>query len=213
MAFYHLRYTPNDLTQDLSGLVAKFPRYIVAREGGNEGIALHFHILLETPQSDDSIRTAVRDTLHIPKMGRGQTNKYYVLKKWNDDPRYICKGGDIVLFKGYTMEQIHTAIKDGKDAYKYKGHQKSPGDKKATIRHGDGGWVTIRNAALATKCVTYEEFAKFLNYYYVKNGMPLQHPANIKRYAKTLNILRRAEGDDDKLHDLTDTVEVLREYD
>lgn len=117
----HLRYTPAPkglpaiTTYDISGLVARFERYVVSEELSKDNIP-HYHIWLEGDVCEKSIRNYVVEALRIPKLKRGQTNGYYCLKfdAYRDpNPSYVCKDGNIKMYKGYTEDEIKSFIENG----------------------------------------------------------------------------------------------------
>lgn len=116
---YHYRLTPYDLSGNFNNLVDKYERFIVAREDKDkygEPVEPHYHIYLETHYDMDTIREHFRKEWQIPKVGRGQGNKYCMLKKW-EGIDYICKWADILVVKGFTDVEIDDAILKGQ---KYK---------------------------------------------------------------------------------------------
>lgn len=118
----HLRYTPAPkglpaiTTYDISGLVARFDKYVVSEEVSQDKIP-HYHIWLVGDVCEKSIRNYVVEALRIPKLKRGQTNGYYCLKfdAYRDpNPSYVCKDGNIKMYKGYTEDEIMSFIENGK---------------------------------------------------------------------------------------------------
>ena len=117
--FFHLRFTPYDLSGYEFGWLERYTRYIVAREevDDNGNPLLHYHILIDTDAHKDSVRDMVKSKLPIPRSGRGENNKYYALIKDWKDPGYICKYNQIQSSKGYGENEIMEFVILGKKKY------------------------------------------------------------------------------------------------
>jgi len=209
---FHLRFTPQqNLTisgerGDFIDLIAKTDKIVIAEEG-NATVQRHFHIHISTKASDDTIRRLVQTSFKIPKMKRGQTNKIYSLKEWDTDISYVVKGGNILVYKGYTEEYIAEAIAAGQDRYKGK-----IDEREFHKSHHTSLWEELKVATADLKLTEYKEYAKFINFYTLRKGGALQHPANVKRYALSLMIINKAKGDDKTLRQLADKVDIPDEY-
>lgn len=120
---YHYRFTPYDISgYNFNWMDEKYDRFIVAYEDKDkfgDPAEPHFHIYLESTQIDDTIRNHFRKALNIPTVGRGQGNKYSMLKPW-DGIDYICKYGDIRVVKGFGDDQIADAQTKGQKYLKKK---------------------------------------------------------------------------------------------
>lgn len=201
---FALRYTPPDpetATTDSGGnildafapLIARAEKIVIGEEG-NEKVNKHFHAHITTTLSDDTLRKLIQTSLKIPKVGRGKGNTYYSLKEWDTDIAYIVKSGNVIEYKGYTEEEIAQAIATGQDRYAGK-----VDEIEFHKSHHSSLWDELKVEALKKGFKTYKEFYQFINYYSLKKGGPLQHPANVKRYAQSLMILQKAHGDDNLL--------------
>lgn len=117
---WHYRFTPYDISgYTFDGLVDKYDKFIVAYEDKDkygDPAEPHYHIYIETQYTDDSIRGHFRDALQIPKVGRGQGNKYSMLQKWQGI-EYIVKYGDIRVVKGFEQSELEDAELRGRSKY------------------------------------------------------------------------------------------------
>lgn len=214
---FALRFTPFKVSKtelltsiNFEPLAEKCEKFVAAEEGNGNTTQRHFHAHITTLCSEDTIRRLVISSLAIPKMGRGQTNKLYSLKEWDTDISYIVKGGNITTYKGYTEEEIAAAIATGQENYDGKIDEREYHAKKSS--HHTSVWEELKAAALNKKMGTYKEFAHFVNYFTLSKGAALQHPANVKRYALSLMILQKAQGDEDTLKALANQVEIESQF-
>lgn len=117
---YHYRFTPYDISGfSFDTLIDKYDKFIVAYEDKDkygDPAEPHYHIYIETKYTDDSIRGHFRTALNIPKVGRGEGNKYSMLKAWTGID-YIVKYGDIRIQKGFTDEEIADGTTRGVGKY------------------------------------------------------------------------------------------------
>lgn len=131
----HVRFTPAPkelpvlTTYDISGLVARFDKYVVSQEISKDNIP-HYHIWLVGDVCEKSVRNYVVEALRIPKLKRGQANSYYCLKfdAYRDpNPAYVCKDGNINMYKGYTEDEIQSFIEKGKNEVRSEVRVELPG--------------------------------------------------------------------------------------
>jgi len=199
---YHLRYTPYELGTDLAPFCDKYDKYIIAHERHNkqqQSVEPHYHVYIESDYDMDTIRGDFLKKLSIPKCGRGRNNKYYMLKQWDTKIDYIVKQNNIIGKKGFSDLDIASA---------YASAQKSlgpPTEVKATISGGpaptkekETEWTKLFNNAMIyhknndNKEVPYEKWVKLIRFWCLKDLKPFPHPANIKRYAQSLDCLARS---------------------
>lgn len=103
-------------------MIDLYDKFIVAFEDKDkfgDPAEPHYHIYIETEYIDDTVRGHFMRNLNIPKVKRGQGNKYSMLKPW-EGIDYICKYGDIRVSKGFTEEELEKAEIDGKKYLKNK---------------------------------------------------------------------------------------------
>lgn len=203
MPYYHIRYTPYDLTHELSEVLDPYEKYIVGFETKKKNgldTTPHYHIWIQTDLNEDTIRKRFLEKLCIPKAGRGKTNKYLSLKTWNEDIQYIVKQQRISYKKGITEVEIQNGIE------KAKSYEKIPNDNSKTIQNGiaskkekESEWKKILENAMVfynqngKREVPYDKWVKLIRYWCLKDLRPFPHPANIKRYAQSLDCLARSD--------------------
>lgn len=131
--FFHLRFTPYDLSGYNFKWLERYTRFILAQEDENdEGEDhLHYHILIDTDAHRDSVRDMVKTKLPIPPSGRGKNNKYYALIENWQDPGYICKHNKVQSSKGFSESEILEFVVLGKKKYLDK-VEKTPAENSVT---------------------------------------------------------------------------------
>jgi len=192
---FHLRYTPHDTPFTESdqrnladNFTEKFDKYIIARESldkkGNI-VPTHYHCYIESDLDIDTIRYNVQKWLNIPKGGSGRNNKYYMLKKWNEDISYICKQNNIVSYKGFSNEDLvrppSCQIQENN----------TPPPATPVKKKESNFWNEILERAILweksqNKKIETEEALKIISRVYFTKGLPLPHPGDRKRWATSL---------------------------
>jgi len=205
---FHLRYTPYELSQDLTPFCDKYDKYIIAYERLNkqgQPTEPHYHVYIESDYDMDTIRSDFIKKLGIPKCGRGKNNKYYMLKTWDTNVSYFVKQNNIKGTKGISDIEIAAASaaaqafrsppKEGKDTT-------SGGP--APTKEKETEWKKILWLAMlykkenGSKEVPYEKWVKLIRYWCLKDLKPFPHPANTKRYAQSLDCLARSDWGEDQ---------------
>lgn len=200
---FHLRYTPYELSANITDFCDKFDKYIVASESKSklgQEVPLHYHCYIESHLNMDTIRKHLQKMLSIPSSGRGTNNKYYMLKAWNDDISYIVKQGNIIKKKGFDEEAIQNGIAKGKKEIKIQAVE-APASKKEIITE----WNKILENAIVywksnnKKEISLDKWVKLIMYWSLKDLKPITHTANLKRYALSLDLLCRSDwGENDE---------------
>jgi len=214
--YYHLRFTPYELSnENLTTFCNKYDKFIIARERfKKDGITPtkeHFHIWIDSLISLDAIRVAFRKALCIPKGGRGTNNKYYVLKEWNDDVKYITKQGDIVASKGVDQDTLRVVPYKGepeKEIQAKGGALPLPPPPK---KEKESFWKQILEEAMflqlkQKKTIDIEEAVKLISRVYIKKMMPLPHPGDRKRWAVSLVMYGKMNFDPNQDPTLTESI-------
>jgi len=193
----HLRYTPYELpTEPLQPFLEKYDKYIIARERFTKTgtqCPVHYHCYIESDLDLDTVRTAFKKYLCIPTGAKGRNNKYYMLKKWNDDYTYICKQGDIIACKGYDLSTLRVPpvpVKNREKEYK-NSEEAPPSEPKKTKDEKKGMWQLIWEEALFwtlsnKKKIEVEDALRIITLIYIKKLLPLPHPGDRKRWAQSL---------------------------
>lgn len=208
---YHLRYTPYDLPSDnLTTFCDKYDKYIIAREqhskDGKE-CPLHYHIYIESDLNIDTIRGDFLKKLTIPKSGMGRNNKYYMLKTWNDDTKYITKQGDIVACKGFDIETLRVPPDPQKQEKRVQAQPAATPPKKKETNF----WKEIFEEAMVLKFtkkieIDLETALKIISRVYIKKLLPLPHPGDRKRWATSLVMYARMGFEPEQDPTLMETV-------
>lgn len=113
---WYFRFTPHGLAHQLPFFLEKFSTFVCAREYKGQPNE-HFHIYIDTDMSDDTIKNYAYEYLKIQKGQRGKANKYFCLKKWNDDISYVVKGGDIIAAQGFDPLVIAQKTVEGRERF------------------------------------------------------------------------------------------------
>lgn len=123
----HVRFTPAPrnvpalTTYDISGLCARFDKYIVAHEISKKDAIPHYHIWLVSDVCKKTIDNYIHKDLGIPKESKRGVNNAYFSNKFDEydrpSPEYVCKDGDIRDQKGYTEDEIKSFIEEGNKKY------------------------------------------------------------------------------------------------
>lgn len=192
---YHLRYTPYELSSDnLTTFCDKYTKYIIAREQhskNGEKCPLHFHCYIESDLDIDTIRGDFTKKLSIPKSGMGRNNKYYMLKKWNDDISYIIKQGDVLACKGFDLETLRVPpCPKEEQKEKNTGSLAAPRAEKKE-REPNTMWKEIFADGVIfektqKKKIEVEDALTIITKIVIKKLMPLPHPGDRKRWAQSL---------------------------
>lgn len=204
----------------------RYTSVIVAEESHDKygrTVPLHYHIYIKASLDEDTIRKDVQKHLNIPKMGRGKTNKYYCLKKWNEDIAYFCKQKNIKKTKGFTDAEIQNAIVEGEKKYskKYLIEEKTDNSnlncvKKETLTE----WKKILENAMhyhfqekpdKNQIISIDKWKKLIIHWALKELRPIPHPANLKRYALSIDLLAQSDfGDNpEKLEEEIEKLDLL----
>lgn len=215
--YYHLRFTPYDLSDaNITNFCDKYTRYIVAHESkskSGDACEPHYHIWIDADYSLATVRAHFLEKLGIPKSGMGKNNKYYMLKEWNDDVKYICKQGDIRACKGFDKEALRVPpeacqIADeqgpslsvqaggkvqGSPLGTHKGEKVEEINSKMNSKKHLNFWAEIVFESMhyerkTGKKVEIEEGLKIITKVYFSKGLPLPHPGDRKRWATSLQM-------------------------
>lgn len=208
---YHLRYTPYELSHDLDAFLEKYDTYVVAYENKDKDGAPehpHYHMYIKSDLNEDTIRKHWLKTMEIPKCGKGRNNKYYMLKKYDENIDYICKYADVRKYKGFTKDDIENASKEGFNKYllKRQSHPEESTEGRVTTKKDVASeWNKILANAMnyhrenGRKEILFDRWVKLIRHWYLKELKPLPHPANLKRYALSLDALCRSDwGENDE---------------
>jgi len=205
---YHLRYTPYELGTDLAPFCDKYDRFLIAHERHNKQgtpVEPHYHVYIESDFDMDTIRGDFLKKLSIPKCGRGKNNKYYCIKKWDNNLAYFVKQNNIIAKKGISEEELASASASAQ-AFRLsqeKGGILCPSPAPAPAKEKETEWIKILGNAITfyrengKKEVPYEKWVKLIRYWYLKDAKPFPHPANTKRYAQSLDCLARSDWGED----------------
>lgn len=186
--FYHLRYTPYELSTDFSFFQAKFDKIIIAQEGGPDTEKeLHYHMWLESDLSDDGVRDHFRKWMKIPKMGRGKTNKYYCLKSWDANFEYIIKDGNLVLDRrqGYPLTSNKLQEKE------ILAVEAPPSTKEKKERKDE--WGQLLDHFINKEIIGLNGYRKEICKYYLMKLRPIPRFGDLDRYARSIMILKKSK--------------------
>lgn len=132
MAF-HIRYTPYELSQDITGFFAslqdKSPEFAAGREVQNkkkQACELHYHMYIEVNLSSEQLKNRLKDYFKIPHGMRGKANAYFACMKVEQTEHmkkfthgYAIKDGCIQA-TSYSDEEDREAVQY------YMEHRRSP---------------------------------------------------------------------------------------
>lgn len=200
---YHLRYTPYELGTDLAPFCDKYDKYLIAHERHNKQghpVEPHYHVYIESDFNMDTIRNDFLKNLSIPKCGRGKNNKYYCIKKWDKNLSYFVKQNNIIGKKGITdLEQASAYASAQSFRYPPTEVKDTNSGGSAPKKEKETEWNKILFNAIQyhknneSKEVPYEKWIKLIRYWCLKDLRPFPHPANLKRYAQSIDCLARSD--------------------
>lgn len=207
---FHLRYTPYELnTENLTTFCDKYDKYIIAKEynaKSGEKCETHYHIYIESDLNIDTIRGDFLKKLAIPKAGgMGRNNKYYMLKKWDQNIEYIIKQGLIEACKGFDLAELRARVPplvQKEKIEKNTGSTAAPPAKKKESNF----WNEIMERSILwekkhEKKIEVEDALKIITICYFSKGLPLPHPGDRKRWAISLVMYSKMKWEYDPQHD------------
>lgn len=212
--FYHLRYTPYELSSDTSALTNLCTRYIVAREEHRKDgspCEKHYHIWMDIDRSLDVVRTYIRKLLKIPKSGMGKNNKYYMLKEWDEKIEYIIKQGKIESSKGFSAEELVPRKYQGSTLTLDEKAKDSPLSVSRDKENLNSTWKELLCESmlwekLNKKKIELEDAHKIIVKNCLKKMQPLPHPANRKRWARSLVLYSKLDWAPEEAQDTLNKV-------
>lgn len=198
----HVRFTPHDISGYEFSWFKAMPS-VIAAEISRQGV-FHYHIAFETDACEKTIRNNIISTLRVPKVGRGQGNKYYSLEMDWKDINYIFKDGDIRHNSWCPEDSQEFRIKFGREKYgkKFGEIRKEESAESASVQivykeKEDRVWDS-----LLEKYSDHPDRGEFsLQYikkliccHYVNKGKAYPRHADLVRYAYGLYTRFRTEG-------------------